>query len=63
MAVDEVFGCASQNDLPRDTDSGIFLEADGGLFLIAVVEDDCDTGLGNTGLAALVDQVLKLREG
>lgn len=37
----------------------IFFEADGGLLLVAIVEDDGYAGFGDPGLPTLVDQVLE----
>lgn len=61
MAVDQVFGGASENNLPSDADGGIFLETDRRLLLIPVVEDDRDTGFRYSGLAAFIDKILETR--
>lgn len=58
MTVDEIFRCATKNNLARDADACIFLETDRGFFRISVVKDNCYTGLGYAGLSALVNQVL-----
>lgn len=58
MAVDEVLAGAAEDDLARHGNLGILLEADGRLALIRVIEDDGNGGLGDTRLAALVDEVL-----
>jgi hypothetical protein len=59
VAVDEVFTCASENDLSGDADLCIFFESDGGLLLVAVVEDNCDACFCYSGLSTLVDEILK----
>lgn len=61
MAIDQVFGGAAQDDLPGDANGGIFLEADGRLFLVPIVKDDRDTSFRYSGLAALVNEILKTR--
>ncbi len=48
--------------MTRDADCCVFLEADRGLFLISVVEDDRDAGLGDTCLTAFVDKILRMIE-
>lgn len=58
MTVDQVFGGAAEDDLPGDADGGVFLEADGRLLLVPVVEDDRDTSFRDSGLAALIDEIL-----
>ena len=58
VAIDQVFACASENDLSGDADLGIFFESDGGLLLVAVVEDDCDTCFCYSGLSTLIDEIL-----
>lgn len=61
VAVDQVFGCAAENDLASDADCSIFLETDGRLFLVPIIKDNGDTGFCYSGLAALVYQVLESR--
>lgn len=58
MAVDQVFGCASEHDLAGYGDLGVFFETDGGEFLVAVVEYYCYAGFCYACLAAFVDEVL-----
>lgn len=58
MAVDQVLGCAAKYDLARDADGCIFLEADGRLFLVAIVKDNCNASFCDACLAALVDEIL-----
>ena len=60
MAVDEVFAGAAKDDLARDGDLAIFLEADGRFLFVAIVEDDGDAGFSDACLAAFVDQILIL---
>jgi hypothetical protein len=55
MSIDEVFACAAEHDLSCDRYLTIFLEADGRLFLVTVVEDDRHAGFGYACLAAFVD--------
>lgn len=61
VAIDQVFGCAAEDNLAGDADCSIFLETDGRLFLVPVIEDNGDTGFCNSGLPALVDQILESR--
>lgn len=58
VAIDQVFTCASENDLPGDADLRIFFESNRGLLLVAVVEDDCDACFCYSGLSTLVDEIL-----
>lgn len=58
MSVDQVFACAAQHDLSGDADLRIFFEADGGFFLVAIVEDDGDASFSDACLSSLVDQIL-----
>lgn len=60
VAVDEVLADAAHGDLARDGELGHVLKGHRGLGAVRVVEDDRDTGLGDAGLAALVDQVLEV---
>ncbi len=60
VAIDEVFACAAEYDLARDRYLTIFFEPNGRLFLIPVVEDNCDAGFSDTGLTSFVDQVLAI---
>ena len=58
VAINEVFACAAEYDLARDRYLSIFFEPNGRLFLIPIVEDNCNASFGDTGLASFVDQVL-----
>lgn len=58
MSIDEIFAGPSQHNLPGNTDLCIFLESDGRLLLIAVVEDDRYAGFCYSCLSALVDEIL-----
>lgn len=58
VAIDEVFACAAEYDLARDRYLTIFFEPNGRLFLIPIVEDNCNASFSDTGLASFVDQVL-----
>ena len=58
VAIDEVFACAAEYDLPRDRYLAIFFEPNRGLFLIPIVEDNCNASFSDTSLASFVDQVL-----
>ena len=62
VTVDEILGRATEDDLPGHTDGGILLEPDGRPVLVSVVEDDRDTSFRNSGLTALVDQILKTQD-
>lgn len=62
MAIDQVFRRPAEDDLSGDTDGRVLLETDGRLVLVSVVEDDCDTSFRNSGLTALVNQVLESQE-
>jgi hypothetical protein len=58
VAIDEVFVGSIEDDLSGDADRCIFFEADRGLLLIPVVENDRNACLLNAGLSTLVDEVL-----
>jgi hypothetical protein len=58
VSIDKILGSTAQDNLASDTDRRIFLETDRRLLLVAIVENDRDTGLGDTCLAALVYQIL-----
>jgi hypothetical protein len=58
VAVDEILGSSSKNDLSGDANGGIFFESDRRLLGFSVVEDDRDTGFRYPSLAALVYQIL-----
>ena len=58
VAIDEVFACAPEYNLARDRYLTIFFEANGRLFLIPIVEDNCNASFSDTGLASFVDQIL-----
>ena len=58
VAIDQVFARASQHNLSGDADLGIFLKSNGRLLLVTVVEDDRYTGLCDSGLSTLVDEIL-----
>jgi hypothetical protein len=55
VAVDEVLGSSSKDDLSGDANGGIFFESDRRLLGFSVVENDGNTGLGNASLTALVN--------
>ena len=55
VAIDEVFACAAEYDLARDRYLPIFFKSNGRLFLIAIVEDNCNTSFSDTGLASFID--------
>lgn len=59
MAIDEVFGSASQYNLTGNTNSGIFLETDRRLLLVSVVEYNGDTSFRDAGLPTLVNEILR----
>jgi hypothetical protein len=58
VAVDEVLGSSSKDDLSGDANGGIFFESDRRLLGFSVVENDRDAGFRDTGLSALVYQIL-----
>ena len=58
VAIDQIFACASEDDLPGDADLRIFFESDWGFLLVAIVEDDCDTRFCYSGLSTLIDKIL-----
>ena len=60
VAVDEVLGCSSKNDLSCNTNGGIFFEPDRRLLSFSIVENNCDAGFCDTSLTALIYQVLWL---
>ena len=55
VAIDEVLACTSEHDLARDRDLAIFFEANGGLLLVSVVENNGNAGFGDASLASFVD--------
>lgn len=59
VAIDEVFGSATQDDLPGHGDLRILFKADGRFGLVTVVKNNGDACFGYTCLATLVDQVLE----
>lgn len=61
MAIDKVFVPSTNYNLARDGDLGRVLVAEGGAGVgaVGVVEDDGDGGLGDAGLALLVDELLE----
>ena len=61
VAVDQVFACAAEHDLSSDADLRVFFESDGGLLLVAVVEDNCDACFRYSSLSALVYKILILQ--
>jgi hypothetical protein len=58
VAIDEVFAGSAQDDLPGYADLGILFEADGGLLLVAIVEDDSDACFCYSCLSTFVDEIL-----
>lgn len=58
VPIDEIFAGAAQHDLPHDGDLRAVLETDRALLLVTVVECDGDARLCDSGLTALVDEVL-----
>jgi hypothetical protein len=60
VSIDQVLAGSPQHNLPSNTDLGIFLESDGRLLLVAVIENYCNAGLGNAGLPTLVNKILCL---
>lgn len=56
--VDEVFAGATHDDLAGDGDLGEALVVHGGFGLVGIVEYDGDASFRDTGLSALVDEVL-----
>ena len=60
VAIDEVFACAAEYDLARDGYLTIFFKSNGRLFLIPIVEDNCNASFSDTGLASFIDQVLAI---
>lgn len=59
MAIDEVFVPSTNYNLAGDGDFGRVLVAERGACAVGVVEDDGDGGLGDPGLALLVDELLE----
>lgn len=59
VAVDEVFGGATEDNLTRNADGRIVVETDRRFFLVLVVEDNGDASFGDTGLSTLVNEVLR----
>lgn len=59
MAIDQVFTRSSQHNLSGDTDLRIFLKSDGGLLLVAIVENDCYASFRYSGLSTLVYEILE----
>lgn len=59
MAIDKVFVSPTNYNLARDSDFGRVLVAERGTGAVGVVEDDGDGGLGDAGLALLVDELLE----
>lgn len=55
MPIDKIFTGTAQYNLPCHRDLRIFFEPNGRLLLVTIIEDDCNAGLGDTGLASLVD--------
>jgi hypothetical protein len=58
VSINEVFARSAQHDLPGHRNLRMLFESNGALRLVAVIEDDCDAGFGDTGLSALVDEIL-----
>jgi hypothetical protein len=58
VPIDEVFARSAQHDLSGYRYLGMFLKADRALRFVAVVEYDCNARFGDTGLSALVDEIL-----
>ena len=58
VSIDEIFACAAKYDLARDRYLTIFFKSYGRLFLISIVEDNCNASFGDTSLASFIDQVL-----
>jgi hypothetical protein len=59
VPIDEIFAGSSEHNLPRHTDLCIFLESNGRLLLVTVVEDDRYAGFGDSCLPTLIDKILK----
>ena len=55
VSVDEVLARAPQDDLSRHGDLRVVFEADWARLFVVVVEDDCDAGFCDAGLAAFID--------
>jgi hypothetical protein len=60
MPIDEVFARPSEHNLARNADLRILLEADGRLLFIPIVKHYGDACFGDSRLAALIDEVLRL---
>ncbi|KAI3480486.1 hypothetical protein L1887_57332 [Cichorium endivia] len=60
VAVDEVLAGAPHGDLAGDCDLRAVFERHWRFFAVGVVKDDGDGGLGDAGLATLVDEVLEV---
>lgn len=58
MSIDKILARPAQDDLSSDTDLSIFLEPDGRLLLVAVVENYSNTRFSDSCLTTLVDEVL-----
>lgn len=58
VAIYEILRCSAQHNLPRYRYLRILLKADGRFCLFPVVEYNCDARFGDSGLSALVDEIL-----
>jgi hypothetical protein len=58
VSIDKVLACPAEHDLSSNTDLSIFLEPDGRLLFVAVIENNRYTCFCDSGLTTFVDEVL-----